>query len=69
MSRLPSLRPAQVTAALKRAGFVLLRQRGSHRVFQHPDGSETIVPMHSGEVRTGRMVYSLIRAHGLHLMA
>ena len=35
--RLPSLRAVQVMRALERAGFVQVRSKGSHRVFQHPD--------------------------------
>lgn len=36
-----------MVAALKRAGFEIIRQRGSH-VF-HPDGRATVVPVHTGE--------------------
>ncbi len=63
MSRLPSLRPAQVVATLKRAGFAQVRQRGSHAVYQHPDGREVIVPMHSQEMRRGTLM-SVIKQAG-----
>jgi predicted RNA binding protein YcfA (HicA-like mRNA interferase family) len=41
MSRqLPVLRPRAVIRALERAGFVLLRVKGSHHYFEHPDRPE-----------------------------
>jgi predicted RNA binding protein YcfA (HicA-like mRNA interferase family) len=49
MGRLPRLRGREVIAALRRAGFVVLRVRGSHHFMQHPDGRRTVVPVHSGE--------------------
>ena len=49
MARLPRLRGREVLAALRRAGFVVLRVKGSHHFLQHPDGRRTVVPVHSGE--------------------
>jgi predicted RNA binding protein YcfA (HicA-like mRNA interferase family) len=48
--RLPSLRAVQVMRALERAGFVQVRSKGSHKVFQHPDDPtrRTIVSDHRG---------------------
>jgi predicted RNA binding protein YcfA (HicA-like mRNA interferase family) len=50
MPRLPRLRGREVLAALRRAGFVVLRVKGSHHFLQHPDGRRTVVPIHSGEI-------------------
>ncbi len=49
MPRLPRLRGREVIRALRRAGFVVLRVRGSHHFLRHPDGRSTVVPMHAGE--------------------
>ena len=49
MPRLPRLRGREVIAALRRAGFVVLRVKGSHHFMQHPDGRRTVVPVHAGE--------------------
>jgi len=49
MPRLPRLRGREVLAALRRAGFLVLRVKGSHHFLQHPDGRRTVVPIHSGE--------------------
>jgi len=49
MPRLPRLRGREVISALRRAGFVVLRIKGSHHFLQHSDGRRTVVPVHSGE--------------------
>ena len=49
MLRLPRLRGREVIAALRRAGFIVLRIKGSHHFMQHPDGRRTVVPVHAGE--------------------
>ncbi len=40
---------AELLRALRRAGFVVLRIKGSHHVLRHPDGRTTVVPVHRGE--------------------
>jgi predicted RNA binding protein YcfA (HicA-like mRNA interferase family) len=50
MPRLPRLRGREVLAALRSAGFVVLRVKGSHHFLRHPDGRRTVVPIHSGEI-------------------
>lgn len=44
----PILKPREVVAILERLGFVEVRQRGSHKQFQHADGRRTTVPVHKG---------------------
>jgi predicted RNA binding protein YcfA (HicA-like mRNA interferase family) len=58
MTRLPSLTPSQLVAALKRAGFSLIpdRGRGSHSILTHPDGREVVVAMHARELKRGTLV-------------
>jgi predicted RNA binding protein YcfA (HicA-like mRNA interferase family) len=38
-----------VVRVLRRNGFVLLAQRGSHQKWRHPDGRQVIVPMHGSK--------------------
>jgi predicted RNA binding protein YcfA (HicA-like mRNA interferase family) len=52
MPKLPSLKPQQVVAALERAGFYQVRQRGSHLL--------VTVPMHAGDLKPGTL-RSIIR--------
>ena len=49
MSRLPSLNGEQVVRVLGKAGFQVLRQKGSHVYLKHPDGRTTVVPVHKNE--------------------
>jgi predicted RNA binding protein YcfA (HicA-like mRNA interferase family) len=46
-------RAREVLARLKRAGFVVRRQSGSHLVLRHPDGRQTYVAMHTSDIPTG----------------
>jgi predicted RNA binding protein YcfA (HicA-like mRNA interferase family) len=43
----------EVLARLIRAGFMEVRQSGSHKVLRHPDGRQTYVAMHPGTLPTG----------------
>ena len=43
----------EVLSRLQRAGFVVKRQSGSHVVLRHPDGRQTYVAMHPGDVPSG----------------
>jgi predicted RNA binding protein YcfA (HicA-like mRNA interferase family) len=49
VSKLVPLPGEKVVEALKRAGFRVIRQRGSHVFLMHPDGRATVVPVHKGE--------------------
>lgn len=49
MSRLPHLTGSEVVRTLQKAGFEIVRQRGSHIYMRHADGRATVVPVHKGE--------------------
>ncbi len=49
MNRMPRVTGAHVVRSLRKAGFELARQRGSHAIMKHPDGRSTVVPIHGGE--------------------
>lgn len=48
MGNIPVLKPSEVEAILLKLGFVMVRQRGSHRQYRHADGRCTTVPFHAG---------------------
>ena len=50
MPKLPRRRGREVIAALRRAGFAVVRIKGSHHFLKHPDGRCTVVPVHAGEI-------------------
>jgi predicted RNA binding protein YcfA (HicA-like mRNA interferase family) len=49
MSRTPRITGSELIAALGKAGFGILRVKGSHHFLRHEDGRSTVVPVHSGE--------------------
>lgn len=49
MTNLPALTGKDLIAALARAGFEVIRIRGSHHYVRHPDGRSTVIPAHAGE--------------------
>lgn len=65
MSRLPTLHPRQLVAALKRAGFVEHHQTGSHLYLWHPSRERmTSVPMHPRDLKRGT-TSAILRQAGL----
>ena len=68
MARLPSVSGERVVKALTRAGFVQLRQKGSHVSLEKRIGDnvwKTVVPMHS-EVARGTLA-DILKQCGLTL--
>ena len=49
MTKLPALTGKTLITALTKAGFEVIRIRGSHHYVRHPDGRSTVVPVHTGE--------------------
>ncbi|MGO8944940.1 MAG: type II toxin-antitoxin system HicA family toxin [Syntrophobacteraceae bacterium] len=48
MTRLPAPAGRTLIAALSKAGFEVIRIRGSHHYIRHPDGRSTVIPVHAG---------------------
>ena len=49
MTRLPALTGQRLISALRKAGFEVLRVKGSHHFLRHSDGRCTVIPVHRGE--------------------
>jgi predicted RNA binding protein YcfA (HicA-like mRNA interferase family) len=49
MTKLPSVTGKELVSILKKAGFEIIRQKGSHVFLRHSDGRVTVVPVHKGE--------------------
>ena len=47
MTRLPRVTGSHVVRSLRKVGFAVVRQRGSHVMMRHP--RSTVVPIHGGE--------------------
>lgn len=62
MSKLPSLTARKIIRALKRAGFVEDRQKGSHLVLIHSGTkARTVVPVHPGRIVKEPLLRAIIR--------
>ncbi|MFZ1735654.1 MAG: type II toxin-antitoxin system HicA family toxin [Candidatus Moraniibacteriota bacterium] len=61
MTSFPSLTGKDLLLALKKAGFTLVKVRGSHHFVQHIDGRSTVVPVHTGEAIGPGLVSKILR--------
>ncbi|MBT3602860.1 MAG: type II toxin-antitoxin system HicA family toxin [Candidatus Latescibacteria bacterium] len=61
MTRLPRLTGKEIIAALKNAGFEVVRIKGSHHRLKHADGRVTTVPVHAGETIGPGLMSSILR--------
>jgi predicted RNA binding protein YcfA (HicA-like mRNA interferase family) len=48
-------------ALLIRLGFAVVRQRGSHVFYRHPDGRTTTVPNHQGRDLARPLIREILR--------
>ena len=51
----------ELFAALQRAGFEVVRIKGSHHRLRHSDGRVTVVPVHTGETIGPGLMASILR--------
>lgn len=61
MNKLPPLTGKEIITTLKKAGFIVERQRGSHVFMKHSDGRVTVVPVHSGEKIGPGLISKILR--------
>jgi predicted RNA binding protein YcfA (HicA-like mRNA interferase family) len=65
----PVLTPREVGALLSKLGFIMVRQRGSHQQFRHPDGRSTTVPFHAGRDISPILLRQIAKDIGLSVEA
>ena len=61
MTRVPSVSFRAMERALLRLGFEVMRQKGSHVFYRHPDGRTTTVPSHAGRDLARPLVREILR--------
>jgi len=65
MSRLPVIRPREIIAALKKTGFVVDHQTGSHVILQKPFHPLIVtVPFHNRDLKRGTLK-AILRQAGI----
>ena len=67
MPRLPARTAADVVRLLRKQGFDLDRQSGSHAIYIHPDGRRTTVPMHAGRDLAKGTLRQILKDAGLEV--
>jgi len=65
MPKPPVLKPREVCRLLESLGFILVRQRGSHLQYRHPDGRGTTVPNHAGRDIAPPLLRQIVKDIGL----
>lgn len=61
MSRLPIIDSKRFEKLLMRMGFVLIRQKGSHAFYKHPDVRYTTLPHHPGRDLGRPLIHKILR--------
>ena len=61
MTRLARVTGRQLIAALRKAGFDVLRVKGSHHFRAHREGRRTVVPVHRGETIGPGLMSKILR--------
>jgi predicted RNA binding protein YcfA (HicA-like mRNA interferase family) len=61
VTRLPRITGREVVAALRKAGFEVVRIKGSHHFLRHPDGRTTVVLVHAGETIGPGLMAAILR--------
>jgi predicted RNA binding protein YcfA (HicA-like mRNA interferase family) len=63
-SRVPSLKPKEFIRRLKKCGFKIDHQSGSHVILIDNSGKRLVVPYHVREMKRG-LLFGLIKQAGL----
>jgi len=61
MTGFPSITGKDLVGVLKKAGFQVVRVKGSHHFLRHQDGRTTVVPVHSGETIGPGLLSKILR--------
>ncbi len=61
MTGFPSITGKDLVGVLKKAGFQVVRVKGSHHFLRHKDGRTTVVTVHSGETIGPGLLSKILR--------
>ena len=67
MSRVPVVTFREAARAFRDAGFVEIRQRGSHVLFEHSDGRSFVLPNHPGRDIAPPLLRDILNDVGISL--
>ncbi len=61
MPKLPRLKPKEAEAILLKAGFELIRSKGSHKIYMKGN-KRVVVPFHAGKVLHPKIIKQVLKA-------
>ena len=61
MEKLPRVTAAEAVKVLERAGFLLVRQSGSHKIYKNKEGKRATVPYHTRRTLHPKVLQSILR--------
>ena len=61
MEKLPRVTAAEAVKVLERAGFLLVCQSGSHKIYKNKEGKRATVPYHTGRTLHPKVLQSILR--------
>jgi predicted RNA binding protein YcfA (HicA-like mRNA interferase family) len=64
MTGLPAVRPDEVIAVLRKIGYEVDHQTGSHSIMYRPGSLPITVPRHNRDLKKG-MLHQILRSAGL----
>ncbi len=65
--RLPRVTADEVIKVLEHAGFSLVRQSGSHKIYRNKEGKRVTVPWHARKTLHPKLLQSILRDADLSL--
>ena len=60
MPKLPRLTAKEAVSVVKKLGFVLVRQSGSHKIFKNKVGKRITIPFHTNKILHPKVVKSIL---------
>jgi len=59
--RLPRVTADEIIRVLERAGFALVRQSGSHKIYRSSTGKRVTLPCHKGKILHPKVLASILK--------
>ncbi|OYT53880.1 MAG: hypothetical protein B6U72_04650 [Candidatus Altiarchaeales archaeon ex4484_2] len=63
--KLPRVDAKKAEKILKKLGFKLVRQSGSHRIYKNPEGKRVTLPYHTKRILHPKLLKSILRDAGI----
>ncbi|TAL68043.1 MAG: addiction module toxin, HicA family [Bacteroidetes bacterium] len=58
------MKPKELIKLLEKAGFIFIRQSGSHAIYKKSDGTMVVVPIHNRDIPSGTL-HGIMKDAGL----